>query len=142
MKSAAAIAFDYRPSRWLQAAMTATLLLAVVAICASGIGVELKVAAVASAAALFAFEMRRMRRPLVARCVWYGDGQWRVRDTAGNDHAASLQYSSVRVDLIVLRMRVPSRGGAALLLLPDNCDASTRRQLRVRLAHAAGDVAA
>ena len=142
MKSAAAIAFDYRPSRWLQAAMAAASLLAFVAILASGIGVALKVAAIAGAAALFAFELRRLRRPLIVRCVWYGDGQWRVRDTSGNDHAASLQYSSVRGNLIVLRMRVPMRGGAALILLPDNCDAPTRRQLRVRLAHAAGDVAA
>jgi hypothetical protein len=142
MKSAAAIAFDYRPSRWLQAAMAAILLLAAVAIFASGIVVGLKVAAVASAAALFAFELRRLRRPAIARCVWYGDGQWRVRDTRGNDHAATLQHASVRGSLVVLRLRVPTHGVAALVLLPDNCDAPTRRLLRVRLAHAAGDVAA
>ena len=141
MKSAAAVAFDYRPSRGLQAAVAAATLLAVVAIFASGIAVELKVVAAAAAAALSAFELHRLRRPLIARCVWHGDGQWRVRDTSGNDHAATLQHSSVYGFLVVLQLKVPAHGDAALVLLPDNCDASTRRQLRVRLAHAPADVA-
>ena len=122
--------------------MAVASLLACVAIAASGIGVELKVGAIAGASALFAFELRRLRRPAVARCVWHGDGQWRVRDRGGNDHAATLAHASVRGSLVVLRLRVPTHGVAALVLLPDNCDAPTRRLLRVRLAHAAGDVAA
>jgi toxin CptA len=55
---------------------------------------------------------------------------------AGQDHAASLRQASVRGGLIVLRFASPLRRTTTLVLLPDNCDADTRRRLRVRLARA------
>ena len=142
MKSAAAITFDYRPSRWLQFGLSGAAVLAVLAVAASGIGVVPKALAIAATAAAFAFELRRLRRPIIACCAWHADGQWRVRDTSGNDHAAALLQSSVRGVLIVLRLRVPTHGSVALVLLPDNCDEPTRRQLRVRLARGADNVSA
>lgn len=141
MKSAAAIAFDYRPSRWLQAGLAGAALLAVVAVAASGMPAALKAIIGALALGYTAIELRRLRKPGIERCAWHGDGQWRVRDAAGNDHAATLVRSSVRGDLVVLCLRVPGHRSVALVLLPDNCDADTRRRLRVRLSHATANAA-
>jgi len=130
MKSAPAIAFDYTPSRWLLAALGGVALLAVLAIVLSGIEPWLKWMICAVGGAYAADAMRRFLRPVVRRCAWYESGHWRVRDAGGQDHAASLLAASVRGNLVMLRLR------SDLLLLPDNCDADTRRRLRVRLARA------
>jgi toxin CptA len=142
MKSAAAIVFDYRPSRWLQAGLIGAVLLALLAVAASGIPAAAKAIAVVAALVCAAVELRRLRNPRVHRCAWHADGQWRLRDAAGNDHVAALLQASAHAGLIVLRLRVPVHGHVALVLLPDNCDAETRRRLRVRLSHAARDIAA
>jgi len=140
MKSAAAIAFDYRPSRWLQAGLACAALLAVLADAVSGMPAALKAAIGVMTLGYAIVELRRLRKPAIGRCAWHGDGQWRVRDAAGNDHAATLLRSSVRGGLVVLCLRVAEHRSVALVLLPDNCDADTRRRLRVRLSHAAADV--
>lgn len=141
MKSAAAIAFDYRPSRWLQAGVASAAAIAVVAIAASGIPAVAKVIVAAATLLYAAVEVRRLRHPLIQRCAWYADGQWRVRDAGGNDRAATLLDAGVRGSLVVLRLRVAEQGRIALVLLPDNCDPDIRRRLAVRLSHAASDVA-
>jgi toxin CptA len=135
MKSALAITFDYRPSRSMQAAVVAVALLASLAVFASGIAAWAKALFVPLVLAYAAFVLYRLRRPAIRRCAWHADGQWRVRDSSGNDFAATLRHASVRAWLIVLQLQVPpSRRPVTLVLLPDNCDAATRRCLRVRLA--------
>jgi toxin CptA len=136
MKSVPAIAFDYAPSRWLLAALIGVATVAVLAIAASGIRLWLQLL-LAAAACLYAWHScRSLLRPAIRRCAWYESGHWRVRDMAGQDHAVSLRQASVRGSLIVLRFHSPLRRGTTLVLLPDNCDADTRRRLRVRLARA------
>ena len=136
MKSAPAITFDYSPSRWLVVVLTGVALLAVLAIAASTIETWMKLLLVAAACVYAADAMRRLLHPVVRRCAWYESGHWRVRDAAGQDHAASLLGASVRGNLIVLRLRSELQHCTALVLVSDNCDADTRRRLRVRLARA------
>jgi toxin CptA len=139
MKSAPAIAFDYRPSRWLLAALSCIMALALLAVGASAIPLLAKLLLDACACAYGAQAVRRLLRPVVRRCAWYETGHWRVRDAAGDDHAASLLRASVRGMLIVLVLRSELQRSVALVLLPDNCDADTHRRLRVRLARATVD---
>lgn len=134
MKSAPAIAFDYRPSRWVPIAIALLLLLALAAIIASGVPRVVKVLLVGGALVHAAIALARLYRPAIRRCAWYADGQWRVRDAQGNDHAANLIRASVRGTLIVLVLHSPVQRSSALVLLPDNCDADTHRRLRVRLS--------
>lgn len=136
MKSAPAIAFDYVPSRWLLAALIGVALLGLLAIAASAIPLWSKVLAGAAACLYAGHEFRRMLRPAIRRCAWHESGHWRVRDAAGRDHSATLLRFSVRGSLVVLQLRSGLQRTAALVLLPDNCDADTRRRLRVRLARA------
>lgn len=134
MKSAPAIAFDYRPSRWVPLAIALLLLLALAAITTSGVPWVAKVLLGAGALVHVVIALIRLYRPAIRRCAWYADGQWRVRDARGNDHAANLVRASVRGILIVLVLRSPVQRSSALVLLPDNCDADTHRRLRVRLS--------
>jgi toxin CptA len=75
-----------------------------------------------------------LRKPLIRRCAWYESGHWRVRDASGEELEASLRQASVRGGCIVLRLHSTLARSSTLVLLPDNCDADTRRRLRVRLA--------
>jgi toxin CptA len=136
MKSAPAITFDYSPSRWLVVALAGVALLAVLATAASAIETWMKLLLGVAVCIYAADAMRRLLHPVVRRCAWYEGGHWRVRDAAGQDHAASLLSASVRGNLIVLRLRSELQRSTALLLVSDNCDADTRRRLRVRLARA------
>ena len=142
MKSAPAITFDYRPSRWLQTLLTGVGVLALLAAAASGIPLWAKLACGAAASAYLGFALSLLRNPAVRRCAWHESGQWRVRDGAGRDHAATLLRASVRGKVIVLLLRSPLHKTTALVLLPDNCDADTRRRLRVRLARVGSNATA
>jgi len=136
MKSAPAIAFDYRPSRWLLAALILVVVLALLALAESAIAPSLKLVLGVAACICGVFSARRLLHPAVRRCAWYENGGWRVRDATGGDHVASLLQASVRGALIVLLLRSELERTSALVLLPDNCDADTRRRLRVRLSRA------
>ena len=142
MKSAAAIAFDYTPSRWLLAALIGVAMVALLAIAVSAIPLWLQLLLTAAACLYAWHSCRSLLRPVIRRCAWYEGGHWRVRDMAGQDHAASLRQASIRGGLIVLRFHSPLRRTTTLVLLPDNCDADTRRRLRVRLARASAAVEA
>jgi len=134
MKSAPAIAFDYMPSRWLLTALIAVAGLALLAVALSGIPLWSKgvLAAVACIYAGRAFA--GLRKAPIRRCAWYESGHWRVRDASGRELEASLRQASVRGGCIVLRLHSALARSSTLVLLPDNCDADTRRRLRVRLA--------
>ena len=134
MKSAPAIAFEYRPSRWLLASLLCIALLATVAIAASALAWSVKLILAAAVCAYAIHSARRHLHPAVRRCAWYENGHWRVRDPTGEDHAATLLRASVRGVLIVLVLRSALQRSTSLILLPDNCDADTRRRLRVRLS--------
>jgi toxin CptA len=134
MKSAPAIAFDYAPSRWLLAALIAISSLALLAIALSGVSFWSK-GVLALAACVYAGRaFARLRKPPIRRCAWYESGDWRVRDASGREFEASLRQASVRGDCIVLRLTSALARSSTLVLLPDNCNADTRRRLRVRLA--------
>jgi len=134
MKSAPAIAFDYAPSRWLLAALIAVSGLALLAIALSGVSLWLK-GILALAASVYAGRaFAGLRKPPIRRCVWYESGHWRVRDASSEELEASLRQASVRGGCIVLRLHSALARSSTLVLLPDNCDADTRRRLRVRLA--------
>jgi toxin CptA len=136
MKSAPAIAFDYAPSRWLLAALIAVTGLALLAIALSGIPRWSKGVLAAAACAYAGRAYAGLRKAPVRRCAWYESGHWRVRDASGQEFEASLRQASVRGACIVLRLHSALGRSSSLVLLPDNCDADTRRRLRVRLARA------
>ena len=141
MKSAPAIAIDYRPSRLLAAAIAVVGACAAFALALSGTPLWLKLALAAGACAYAAFELRRFLLAAPRRAVWHEAGHWRVIDSDGAEYVAELAGSVVRGDWIVLRLRRRDRSLTALILAPDNSAADLRRRLRVRLAHTAGDTA-
>ena len=136
MKSAPAIAFDCRPSRWLLGALASVSLLALIALAAAGLALWLKLVAAAALCAYAGRALTGLIRHPVRRCAWHDSGHWRVRDAAGEEHAAILLHATIRGPLIALVLLAGPLRKTALILLPDNCDAETRRRLRVRLARA------
>lgn len=136
MKSAAAIAFDCGPSRTLAAALIAIWLGAVAGAFASALPITAALLVAASATFYAAVALRRLLTPLVVRCAWHADGQWRVRDRSDVEHAATLRHAAARGPLIVLVLLAGPLRRIAVILLPDNSTADVRRQLRVRLARA------
>jgi toxin CptA len=136
MKSADAIAFEYRPSRWLSFAAIAVAGLAFIAIAVCGLHVWLKLGLAAAVAIHAAYSLRAFLRPPFAGVAWHAAGHWRLRDPAGHEHVGELVRSVVLGPLIVLVLRRDARRTCAFILLPDNCTNDIRRRLRVRLARA------
>jgi toxin CptA len=141
MKSAAAITFDCRLSASLAIAVAVLAALAIVAIASCGLAAWVKwtlaVAVVAHAAGV----LLRMSRLPVGRCS-LAAGHWRVRGRDGQDHAAVLLRAAVRGPLIVLVLLAGPLRRVTVVLLPDNCDADTRRRLRVELSRGSSEAAA
>ena len=133
MRSVPAIAFDYRPSRGVVAALVGIALLAVVALCASGLALWIRCAGSVAAVAYAASHLRDLLRPRFDHATWHAAGHWRLRE-AGGERVAELVSARAIGPLLVLVLRVGTRSTIALPLLPDNCPADTRRRLRVRLA--------
>jgi toxin CptA len=140
MKSAAAIVFDYRPSRWLIAAIILVTVMGMVALacCAMPWWAKLIVAVVACAYSTYG--LRRLQNDAIRRAAWHEAGHWRLADGAGGEHVAELQTGIVRGAWIVLRLRRSDGRRVAIVLGPDNSDAELRRRLRVRLARAREDI--
>jgi len=135
MKSAAAITFDYRASRWLLAATSAIAVVAILAVVLSGLPLAWKSLLAIAALAIGGKALRDLTRPAVLRAAWYSDGHWRVRTGDGTEYVASLRAASVRGPLIALVLLAGPLGRVCLVLLPDNCGTDVRRNLRVRLLH-------
>jgi toxin CptA len=140
MKSVPAIAFEYRPSRWLLAAVVAVAMLAMASVELSGLPTWAKSGLVVFAVTCAGIALGRFWRPLVRRAAWNAAGHWRLIDADGREHVAELVRSVVRGAWIVLNLRRSDGKRIALILGPDNCDADTRRRLRVRLARVQGDI--
>lgn len=136
MKSVPAIAFDYRPSRWLLAAIVTIALLALAAIALCGLNAWSRLALAIIVIAYTLWTVRDFRNPPFTHISWHAAGHWRLRDAADREQVAELRRAVVLGVLIVLVLRIGPQRSFALPLLPDNCDAETRRHLRVRLARA------
>jgi toxin CptA len=141
MKSAPAITFDCRPSASLAIAVAALAALAIVAIAICGLPAWAKWMLVVAVGAYAAVAVLRMSRLPVGRCSLAG-GHWRVRGRDGQDHAAVLLRAAVRGPLIVLVLLAGPLRRVTLVLLPDNCDADTRRRLRIELSRGGPEAAA
>ena len=134
MKSATAIGFDYRPSRWFAACSVGVWSLALLAVALCGIPVWSKVAVAIVASAYAGWALRDFLRPPCRHLLWHAAGHWRAHDAGGEEHVAELCHASVVGGLIALSFHSTSFGKISIVLLPDNCDSETRRRLRVRLA--------
>ena len=134
MKSAPAIAFDYRPSRRVAAGIATMALLAVVAGAFSGIGLWMRLAVGFASCGYAALVLRRFIASPARRVAWHEAGHWRMLDADGQEHVAELRHAVVRGAWIVLSLRLTDGRSIALVLAPDNCAADIQRRLRVRLA--------
>ena len=139
MKSAAAIGFDYRPSRWFAACGVGVWLLGLLAVAVCGLPVWSKVAVAIAASVYAGLALRDFLHPPCSHLVWLAAGHWRAHDAGGQEHVAELRHASVVGGLIVLSFRGTAFGKTSIVLLPDNCDADIRRRLRVRLARVQAD---
>jgi toxin CptA len=139
MKFAPAIAFDYRPSRWLGLAVGGVAFLACVAVALSGMPWWTKLAAAIAACCYAAHSLRRFWLVSVRRVAWHEAGHWRIAEADGAEHVAELEHAVVRGAWIVLRLQRSDGERLVLILGPDNSDADVRRRLRVRLARVRDD---
>jgi toxin CptA len=134
MKSVPAIAFDYRPSRWVAAGVVAVGLLGLLSLTLCGFPLWLKWGVAAALCIYAGFVLRRFFYPAFVRFSWHEAGHWCMRDRDDREHVAELRHATVLGGLIVLVMRAIAGGNFSVMLMSDNCDADTRRRLRVRLA--------
>jgi len=134
MKSAGAIAFDYRPSRWLAAAILCIAALALVSIGLSGTPPWMTLAASSLAVACAVLGLRAQRYTQLLRVAWLDAGHWRIAVREGEEHNAELLHAVARGSWIVLVLRRTDGARVGIVLAPDNSDVDTRRRLRVRLA--------
>jgi toxin CptA len=139
MKSAAAIGFDYRPSRAFAACFGVVWFCALLAVAVCGLPVWLKVALGLGASLYAGWAFHSFLRPPFRHLLWHAAGHWRAHDTRGQACVAELRHATMLGGLIMLSFRAPSIGKASIVLLPDNCAADIRRRLRVRLARAQAD---
>jgi toxin CptA len=139
MKSAPAIAFDYRPSRWLVLAVGAVALLALAAVALSGLDLWMKLVLGVVAGVYSIHAVWRFLRAPARHVGWHEAGHWRISDAHDVEHVAELQHAVVRGGWIVLSLRRSDGERVRLVLAPDNCDADIRRRLRVRLARVRDD---
>jgi hypothetical protein len=133
MKSALAIAFDYRPSRWIAAGALLIGALAALSalICDLPLGVRLLLAVAVLAYALHV--VRRFLHDPIRRiaCV---EGGWLLARDDGEEEAVSLRSSVRRGVLLVLEFIDDGGGLRRVVLTPDNLEADLRRRLILLLA--------
>lgn len=134
MRSAPAIAFEWKRSRAWRASRRAALAAGLACLAWSGLGAWAKMALILLAAWM---ELRTVRKEdawHLSRWKLDGDGGWRWRrDGDGEGEAALLQATSLG-PLILLDLHASGRR-VDLALWPDNLDADTRRRLRSRLGN-------
>ncbi|MBB6183417.1 hypothetical protein [Oleiagrimonas soli] len=114
--------------------MAALSLLSVVAVLDSGAMWWLRLVLTMLIAVYSARACLEVMRPMVRRVQWRADGGWRLALADDSDVEARLLGMRVLGGSLVLRLGWASRRRQALLLLPDNLDADTRRRLRIRLS--------
>jgi toxin CptA len=133
MPSAPAIAFDYRPSRRLQFAAAAALLLATLSLALTALPLWLMLALMLALVVYALFALWRLRRRTGFNVAWHEAGHWQITREGAPARSAELHDATVRGEWIVLRLRLDDRRMLPLVLAPDNSDAELRRRLRVRL---------
>lgn len=135
MKSVPTIAFDYRASRWIAAALLMICCAAMLAPWMSALPVAGRVVVSMAVVALGIRAARALLHPPFRRVAYRASG-WVLVDLANKEHEVLLE-SHVRLGaLIALRFRLGLRERFYALLAPDNLDAETRRQLILLLSRA------
>ena len=112
MTSAPAIGFEYQPSRLLARALTAVLVLAVLAIASCGFAWWLKPALVILALGLWLHAMRHRSDADVTAAGWAAEGGWNLHRGNGDDAMATLLSFRVLGNFVLLRLREPAAAGA------------------------------
>ncbi len=133
MKSAPAIAFDYRPSRRVAAAAATIAVLAIVAILASGIGTPARLVLIVAVSAHAAWSLRRFLATPFVR-VTRDAGGWQLVTREDERLAASLRGHVRLGPLLVLEFAVPGRRPFRCVLAGDVIDTELRRRLLLVLA--------
>lgn len=137
--SAPTIAFDYRPSRWLLAALLIVAVLALLGLIFCDAPPWFKLSLAIVLLAYLGHSLRRLLQSNWTSLVWHGQGYWRLHAGSDDPHIAEL-IGSTRIGwMIVLRFRLHGRQRFDAVLLPDNLDADIRRRLCARLARALPD---
>lgn len=140
MKSAPAIAFDLKPSRWIGAATLAIVALATLAPWLTELPVSVGAPLSMAALAFGASALWRHVHPRFRRAAWRESG-WSLVDREQGEHAAVLETQAQLGPLLALGFRYGARARFRFALMPDNLDADTRRRLVLLLARG-GDAAA
>lgn len=137
MKSAPAIAFDYRPSRRLAFAAGGLAAMAIVALSVSGLPLLVRGVLAAIVVAYAGIGLRRFLAPPCVRIARDATG-WRLVEPGGEAVAATLAGHVRRGPLLVLDFRVSGRPRFHAVLTPDMLDTDTRRRLVLILARGSG----
>ena len=135
MRSAPAIAFDYRASPLLALAVGAGMLAAIVApwlsrLPAGACAAISLIGLVAGVASIARFERAAFRR------IALRASGWTLVDAAGVEHTANLVAHARLGTWLVLDFRSANRRRFRAVLGPDNIDADTRRRLILLLSRA------
>jgi hypothetical protein len=133
MRSAPSIAFDYRPSRAVIAAIGAVGFVAALVPWWSAATLGLRIALSLGALGIAVVALHRYRSPPFHRIVRRASG-WRLVDRDGREHAAILRAHRRLGTLLALDWHCAPRARFRVLLTPDNMDADTRRRLVLLLA--------
>ena len=134
MKSAPAIAFDYRPSRRVAIAVVGVASLAILAVFLSGLSLGMRLVLALAALVLTVLALGKHLRPRIRR-VAHGAGGWLLVDGEGNEGSARLVAHVQRGNLLLLDFRAEEQSGhQRILLTTDNSDADLRRRLVLVLA--------
>lgn len=127
MRSAPAIAFEYRPSRLLIAALGAMLVLALLAIVMSSLAWPWKIGIAAGVLVSCALSLHRLSDPRWTH-VAFGEAGWILADRTGSEAVALLMRHVKLGAMQVLTLRVDSRP-FHVVILPDNLGHDARRNL-------------
>ncbi|PXV60827.1 toxin CptA [Dyella jiangningensis] len=145
MTSAPAIGFECRPSRWLGRLLLFVSPIALLATWMSAVPWPAKLVVTLGVPLACRRTWMRFSDRRIEAAGWARDGSWSLRMRAGENVVATLaSFRVIGEKLVWLRLSLPGRQSALLLLAPDNSDADIRRRLRMRLAQveASGTLAA
>jgi hypothetical protein len=135
MKSAAIIAFDYRPSGWIAGATALVCAGAAVAPWFSALPPGASAVLSLAVIALGIRVLGRLCKPPFRRIAYRASG-WLLLDASGEEHEAILESHAHLGALLALRFRQGPRARFHALLAPDNLDAESRRRLILLLSRA------
>jgi hypothetical protein len=133
MKSAPAIALDYRPSRLLAMAMATMTAAAIAAALLSGLTLPWQLLLALLAVVSGGFIVFRHLHPRFVR-IAHGAGGWILVDGEGREHPVGLRAHVERGGLLVLEFGAESMPRTRFILARDNCSADLRRRLLLVLA--------